>query len=253
MTRRPLLPAFFAALLLGAAMPAAAQDTGQERAQRYATCLGLAESASAFAYNEARLWREEGEDWRARHCGGLALLLLDRPGEAAPWLSEARRLAGRAGEEPAVRAALAALEGQAWALAGETDKALEAQGVALTLAPNQADYRVDRAFTLAGTGENWAALDDLNAAHDLAPGRADILALRASLYRRLEVPELALENAEEALGLAPDLPEGLLERALAAGALGDLAQARADLDRLLTVAPDSAAAAEAERFLREIN
>jgi len=53
--------------------------------------------------------------------------------------------------------------------------------------------------------------------------------------------------------LSPGLPEGLLERALAAGALGDLESAEADLQALLRTAPDSPAAAEARRFLKQLN
>jgi len=250
MKRRPPFPALLP-LVLALIWPAAA---GAQEESRYAKCLELAESASAFAFNEARLWREEAQDdWRADHCGGLALLLLDRPAEAAPWLAEARIGAGQAGEAPELRGALAALEGQAWSLAGEEEKALEAQDQAIFFDPTKSEYHVDRAFTRSAEEDYWGALDDLNRAHELAPGEAEILALRASLYRRLEVPELALENAEEALLLSPGLPEGLLERALAAGALGDLESAEADLQALLRTAPDSPAAAEARRFLKQLN
>jgi tetratricopeptide (TPR) repeat protein len=254
MDRRPPLAALF---LLTLALAFATAFSGPAQAQeksRYARCLELAKSAREFAFNEARLWREEdGDDWRADHCGGLALLLLDRPAEAAPWLAEARIGAGRAGEAPELRGTLAALEGQAWSLAGEEEKALEAQDEAIFLDPGKAEYYVDRAFTRSAQEDFWEALDDLNRAHELAPDAADVLALRASLYRRLEVPELALENAEEALTLSPNLPEGLLERALAEGALGNLDAARADLETLLRQAPDSPAAAQARRFLEQLN
>ncbi|MEJ1993792.1 MAG: tetratricopeptide repeat protein [Limibacillus sp.] len=254
MDRRPPLAALF---LLTLALAFATAFSGPAQAQeksRYARCLELAESAREFAFNEARLWREEdGDDWRADHCGGLALLLLDRPAEAAPWLAEARIGAGRAGEAPELRGTLAALEGQAWSLAGEEEKALEAQDEAIFLDPGKAEYYVDRAFSRSAQEDFWEALDDLNRAHELAPDAADVLALRASLYRRLEVPELALENAEEALTLSPNLPEGLLERALAEGALGNLDAARADLETLLRQAPDSPAAAQARRFLEQLN
>lgn len=258
MDRRPPLAApFMPTLALACALAFALAFGGPAQAQeksRYARCLELAESAREFAFNEARLWREEdGDDWRADHCGGLALLLLDRPAEAASWLAEARIGAGRAGEAPELRGALAALEGQAWFLAGDEDKALEAQNKAIFFEPQKADYYVDRAFTRSAQEDYWGALDDLNRAHELAPNAADVLALRASLYRRLEVPELALENAEEALTLSPNLPEGLLERALAEGALGNLEAARRDLEALLRQAPDSPAAAQARRFLEQLN
>ncbi|MEJ2014460.1 MAG: tetratricopeptide repeat protein [Limibacillus sp.] len=254
MDRRPPLAALFL-LTLALAFALALSGTAQaQEKSRYARCLEMAESAREFAFNEARLWREEdGDDWRADHCGGLALLLLDRPAEAAPWLAEARIGAGRAGEAPELRGTLAALEGQAWSLAGEEEKALEAQDEAIFLDPGKAEYYVDRAFTRSAQEDFWEALDDLNRAHELAPDAADVLALRASLYRRLEVPELALENAEEALTLSPNLPEGLLERALAEGALGNLDAARADLETLLRQAPDSPAAAQARRFLEQLN
>jgi tetratricopeptide (TPR) repeat protein len=239
-----------AGLLLLASAASAQQREGVEL-KRYQTCLELTSGAAEFAYNEGKVWREEGGGWRADHCAGLSLMLLDRPAEAGPLLERAR--GESKGEETATRAALAALEGQAWFLAGETEKALMAQDFAVGLAPREPEYLVDRAYSLTAREDYWAALDDLNRAHELAPERADILALRASLYRRLEVPELALENAEEALALNPAQPEALLERALLKGAAGDIWAARRDLEQILTRAPDSGAAAQARQLLEQMN
>lgn len=241
-----LFPAF---LLLASA--ASAQQREAVELRRYQTCLALTSDAAEFAYNEGKVWRGEGGGWRADHCAGLALMLLQRPAEAAPLLERAR--GESIGEEAGTRAALAALEGQAWFLAGETEKALMAQDFAVGVAPGEPEYLIDRAYSLTAREDYWSALDDLNRAHELAPKRADVLALRASLYRRLEVPELALENAEEALMLEPAQPEALLERALLKGAEGDIWSARRDLEQILTRAPESGAAAEARRLINQMD
>jgi tetratricopeptide (TPR) repeat protein len=245
--RKLILAALPLLLLAGGAF--AQQREGLEL-KRYQTCLELTAGAPEFAFNEGKLWREEGGGWRADHCAGLALMLLQKPYEAAPLLERARNES--MGEEAEVRAAIAALEGQAWSLAGDNGKALAAQDLAVSLNPREPEYLIDRAYSLTAEEELWTALDDLNRAHELAPDRAGILALRASLYRRLEVPELALENAEEALSLNPDLPEALLERAILKGSEGDIWAARQDLERILARSPESGAAAEAERILRQL-
>ena len=179
------------------------------------------------------------------------MLLLDRPAEAAPLLASATK--GSAGEPAEARAAIAALEGQAWYLAGDNERALTAQDLAAGLDAGRADYLIDRAFTLTAMEDYWTALDDLNRAHDLAPGNPAVLTLRASLYRRLEVPELALENAGEALALEPGQPDALLELALAKGALGDIEGALADIERLLKTAPESEAAQKARTLVDRLD
>ncbi|KAF0118585.1 MAG: TPR repeat-containing protein [Rhodospirillaceae bacterium] len=94
------------------------------------------------------------------------------------------------------RAGLLAQAGQAWLLAGKTERAFAVLTAALKLAPTDPKLYVDRAQILADARNYWEAIDDLNAALDLAPGLVEALVFRASAYRFVEAFDLAWQDVE---------------------------------------------------------
>lgn len=243
--RRPVLAAALAVLAASPAMPGASAAAEVDEARRYQHCLELVQTDPKAALADARKWQGAGGGRPSRHCRGLALIASGKPAEGATRLEE---LAGEMeSEKPRLRADLLHQIGQAWFMAGQAERAVEALSAGLSLAPEDAEMLIDRALALGGLAKYWEAIDDLNKALDLEPDRADALTYRAAAYRFVETLELAETDVERALALAPDYPEALFERGIIRRLSGDVAGARADWLRILQLAPD-APIAEAARI-----
>lgn len=223
--------------------------TPDRQAARYADCLSKARISPPTGLAQARAWKSAGGGAPARHCEATALFAAGQFAEAGAALEALAGDLGKSEGESRLRANALGQAGQAWLLAGETEKARAAVTAALDIAPQNVELLIDRAVIQAGAGRYWEAIDDLNRAIELAPARADAYAFRASAYRRLSSPELAVADADQALALDPDNAEGLLERGHLYRMQGDEVAARAAWQRLLRVAPDSPAADAARRNL----
>src|SRR5690606_24449249 len=73
---------------------------------------------------------------------------------------------------------------------------------------------------------------------------------RANAYRHLNSLDLALEDANRAVALSQRAPEALLERATIKSLRKDAAGARADLQSIIKLAPNSIQAKEAAKRLK---
>jgi tetratricopeptide (TPR) repeat protein len=237
------------AALLAIATPALAEEslTPAENEQQYAACMALVSQDPASALESAVAWEREGGGDGALHCQARALIGLSRYEDGALLL---QRIAEAM---PQVKAPIAAevfaQSGYAWLLAGKEELALHAFNEGLKLAPQSVDLLVDRANLYGQTGMFFEALDDLNAAIDLAPSRPDIYVFRASVYIDMEELDLAADNLDKAIDLAPNFPEALLQRGRLRSTRGDAVNARADLLRVLEMAPGTAFAEAAQRQL----
>ena len=225
-----------------------------DHAAEYAACMALVETDAEEAFETALAWEAMGGGNAARHCAAVALIGLGHFREAADRLEALAEALGRS--RPDLRAGALAQAGQAWLLAGETERAYAAQTTALSLEPDNLELLIDRSITLAKATNYRAAVDDLNRAARMAPERPDILVLRASAQRYLDFPATALADVERALSLDPDHAEGLLERGNLRRLMGDPDGARADWLRVLALAADSrageAARANLEKFDVEV-
>jgi tetratricopeptide (TPR) repeat protein len=233
--------------LLVAAPPIAAEQlepfpglaTSTEETSRYQRCVTAAEKNPAEGFEEAMAWRDGGGGHAARHCVAMALFYLGQPAAAAVRLEE---LAERARAVPPVlRARVLAQAGSLWRLSGDIERSHAALTTAIQAVPDQPDLYVDRATSLAAAKNYWEAIDDLNKAIDLEPRYGIAFAFRAAAYRFVDSLDLAADDAEQAVRLAPDLPEGWLERGILRRLRGDVAGARSDWLRVLTLDPDGAA------------
>ncbi len=225
-------------------VPAAAQRlrptpdlaTTPEEVVRYQQCLKDAEKNPSDTFENAMAWRDTSGSNAAKHCVAVALFYLDQPAEAANRLEE---MAIDMRAAPAdLRARILSQAGTAWSEAGDLERANAAITSAIDISPNLPDLYVDRAAVLAQAQNYWEAIDDLNKALELQPGYGMALAFRAAAYRYVDSLSLALQDAEEAIRVAPELPEGWLERGIIRRLKGDIKGARADWLRVLVLDPD---------------
>jgi len=245
MPYRTFILAFFGLLL--AAAPATAQRfkpepdlaTSYEDMQRYQQCLQLAEKKPADGFEAAMQWRDTSGSNAAKQCVAVALFYLDEPEEAASRLEELALDMKAA--RPELRARILSQAGTAWSVANEPERANAAITTAIQLAPKLPDLYVDRSMVLAQAKNYWEAIDDLNKALDLQPGYGIALAFRAAAYRYVDSLELAQQDADEAVRVAPDIPEGWLERGIIRRLKGNLKGARADWLQVLVLDPEGAA------------
>lgn len=247
-----LLTALWSALALA---PAAAQKQQSSAPPRiddatnsalYAECLALARTKPEEALERAAAWEKTGGGDGAKHCAAIALLSDGRYAEAAVRLEALAAAASRA----SLRAELHAQAGQAWLIAGQPEKALAAQTLALETGGPRLEYLLDRAVTQASLGHYFDAIDDLTAVLDADPERTEALVMRATAWRKLRHHDLAADDVGRALVLAPDDADALLERGILRLLRGDRTGAVADWRAVVEKAPESIAAQSARENLR---
>ena len=211
--------------------------------------MSLARSNPKRALAMADSWGKQGGGLGARHCAALALFESGQQADAAARFEAIEHDMGK--ERPGLRAELLGQAGQAWAAAGQPEKAVAAQSRALELKAEDADLWLDRGLSYAML-QDWAhAIADFDRALALRANDVEILVLRAAARRSAGDPARARADAELALKIAPDNTEALLERGFARLAQGDAAGARADFTRVVSlVPPDSQAGRRAAAGLQ---
>jgi tetratricopeptide (TPR) repeat protein len=218
---------------------AASPSRPELEAEHYQRCMSLARKDPAKGWEEGLAWHDVGGGHPAEHCAAVALIGLKQYGEAGARLE---KLAGEMAKAPThLQAQVLDQAGQAWLLAGETDRAKAVLERAIAILPDDPDLRIDHAEALAaGSGYNQA-VTELDKALTLDPRRADALLYRASARRQLGQLDLAAKDIEASLKLAPDAPDALLESGNIRRLAGDPAGARKAWMQVLALAPDSPA------------
>lgn len=229
------------------ALPAAAQHlkpmpdlaSTPDEIQRYQECLKTAEKTPEQGFEAAMQWRDTSGSNAAKQCVAVAMFYMGEPDEAADRLEQLA--VSMKAAPPELRARLLSQAGTAWSVAGNLERANAAITTAIQMAPSLADLYVDRSMVLAQAKNYWEAIDDLNKALDIQPGYGIALAFRAAAYRYVDSLDLAEQDANEAVRVAPEIPEGWLERGIIRRLKGDLNGARADWLQVLVRDPDGAA------------
>lgn len=224
-----------------------------------AGCLGTLEEDPARAHAMAQIRRSEttGADRvLANHCLGTAAAALELWDDARTAFTAAREETPEG--EPRARARFAALAGAAALGGGDAEGALPL----LTLAESDAQTAKsplleaiaasDRARALVALGRAGQALAALENSTALAPDRAEGWLLKATLLRRLERLPEAQTAIERAAGLAATNPEIALEAGVIAVLAGRDDAARKSWQSVITLAPDSPAAATAKDYLAQL-
>lgn len=237
-----------------AAAPAWSQTAMTEAERQYKACLTLVRQKPGDAFESAMSWRDQGGGLPARHCAALALIELKQYAVAADRLDQL-------GEEASInqknRKELAPdlfdQAGNAWILAGEGRKAVASLDAAIKMAPDVADYWVDRARAYQLDGRTDKAMADLDRALSLDPQRDDTYAYRASARRQSGDAKGAMDDVETALALNGRNAEAHLERGHLRFAAGDFVGARDDFIQTALIAPGSPAADDAQAALEAMD
>jgi tetratricopeptide (TPR) repeat protein len=203
----------------------------------YEHCLAMLGPDPSGAHDFADAWVATGGGDGAEHCLGLADIALGDPDSGASRLDT---LARNSKAPASARASVFGQAAQAWMMAGQPDRALAADTLALSMTPDDADLLIDRSIA-EGTLEQYAAAtDDLTRALELDPKRADALVLRAAAWRHMDKLDMAQDDIDRAFALDPEDPDALLERGILRQRHGDRAGARRDWERAVQLSPDTA-------------
>jgi tetratricopeptide (TPR) repeat protein len=222
-----------------------------DHSAQYQSCMALVARSPMEASESARTWAERGGGIPARHCLARALVMMNKPQEAA---EELERLVKTLPENQKTLAPdLMGQAALAWVEVGDLQRAFALQSEALKRRPGDIDLLTDRAITLGQSGHYWEAIDDLNLVLQRAPRRVDALVYRATAYRYVDELGLGLEDAEKAVGLDPRSLSALLERGIQRRLKGDDAGARSDWMALLRIAPNAAESDAARANLEKLD
>lgn len=203
---------------------------------KYDQCLAMVADDPSGALAFADGWAQDGGGDGAAHCRALATAALGDPASAASLLDA---LARDSHGPVAARASIAGQAAQAWAMAGQPERAFDSADLALDLYGDDPDLLVEHATAAVRLGRDAVAIADLDRALALDPNRAEAWSLRASAHRDAGAFDEAARDVEAALRLDPDDADALLERGLLRQHAGDLDGARADWERTMSLSPDS--------------
>lgn len=230
---------FAVAVLLAIQAAAMASAAEPPEAQRYAACMDLARRNPERGWESALAWGSLGGGEPARHCGAVALIGLGHYEEAATRLEQ---LAKDSRGEPTLRAAMLGQAARAWMRAKQLERAQGTLDGAVTLAPDDADLRIDRAMLRAERRDFAGAVADLDHVLQRTPRRVDALVLRAAARRNSNDTPGAERDVRAALEVEPNNLDALLESGILHAQQGNRGRARQDWRRILELAPDSAVA-----------
>ncbi len=257
MLSRMILRALFVLPLiaLGTA-PALGAEMSRDAAHYQRCILQVAQNPSA-ALEAAQSWEAQDGGGPAGHCEALALLALQRPGDAATRLEA---LAIAPGDyDGALRADLYAQAGNAWLIAQKPDKAIDDLTSAIGRASDAqitaaklALYYCDRARAHLLRNERVEARSDLDHSIALSP-TALALTLHARVLREARDGRGATADLSRALSLEPNFAEAILERGRLAAMNGDAKAARADFLKVVMMKKDSDIADAARQEIQALD
>jgi tetratricopeptide (TPR) repeat protein len=241
-------------ILLPLLLLIAAADAGDQ--QRYNQCLATIKTAPDTALTMATGWRAEGGGVPAIHCQALALLEQGNASRAAGLLDSAAEALGPQNKSNGFAGAMWAQSGNAWLLAGDSDRAIARLTTALGLLPATGDARanvlIDRARAYADKKTWDKSISDLNSAATLSPSNADIFLLRATAKRRSGDLAGARTDIQVAGALAPGNIDILVERGISNAQSQQLDAALGDWRKVMALAPGSDQAKIAKGYVSQL-
>jgi tetratricopeptide (TPR) repeat protein len=163
----------------------------------------------AFARRWASILRQAGEEapaaecakWAARLADGVAAYDADRFEAAIAMFTTILEYPAL---EPALRPAALDWRGHVHYLTDHYDQAITDLSEAIRLAPQVAEYWVDRGAANLAKLEFAAALADFNCAIALDPDHAEAIANRGETYRRMGQFDRALADLDRSIVLEPE-------------------------------------------------
>lgn len=236
--------AFMLALAAVQATPAApiASDRG---------CAVLVKSDPEQALGAANAWRLNGGGLAARQCIGLAYVALERWAPGAEVFTLAAQEADGARDPRG--ADLWVQAGNSWLAAGEAVKARAALDNALkaiTLAAElRGEVHLDRARAGVAIGDISGARADIDKGLALVPADPFGWYLSAALALKQRDMVRAVKDIDQAVEMAPDDADILLQAGTIAGTAGDIPAAKSFYARAAKAAPASDAGKAAQAAL----
>jgi regulator of sirC expression with transglutaminase-like and TPR domain len=212
----------------------------------YERCLTMLGTDPTGADAFADAWEATGGGEGAMHCHALAEIAIGNPQTGADMLE---KLANASRAPSLARASVYGQAVQAWLMADDPARAYAAATLALTLAPNDPGYLIDRSVAAATMERYLDAIADLNSALKIDPRRAEALVFRAAAWRHENRLDLAMADIERAVSIEPNNAEALLERGILRERTGNREGARADWESAIALAPGTATADLAQQNL----
>lgn len=193
----------------------------------YEACLNRIDRNPEAGREAAAEWARFGGGLPAQICEALALSALGAHGAAASALDRAAATAP--GARPEDRAEMLVLAAQFWRTARQGAQAEASADAALTLVRGHGGALRMRGLARLDAESYGAAAADLSAAARSFPDDPGLWTARAAARAGMFDHRGALQDANRALALAPDLAEARLQKGLAEVALGDKPAARESL------------------------
>lgn len=238
--------------LLALALAPTAAPAAPMEITRVEDCAPAVAADPSAAREQAAIWYRLGGGTAARLCEAQALEALGADATAAQLLTGLGQNTNRA-MLPDLRASVFEDAARLWTRAGRPDLARETLASADRVTAATPDRLLLRARAEAADDAWPAAEATLRALLTQQPDNALALALHAAALRRAGDPAAALTEAQQALTLAPDLPEAMFETAAALAQTGRKPEADALWLRLIETHPDSDLAPLARRNLQNIS
>jgi len=225
-------------------------DISRDVEARFNACVAKIDTDPDTAFEDAMVWRDNGGGVPARHCAALALIELGHAGEAARRMETLAADPGAGGVRE--RAQLLAQAGNAWILEGAPNFAAESFTLALEMITDdplgdamRPGLLTDRARAWLLSGSHDKAREDATAALGFGDS-IDALLVRAAALRAVNSLRNALTDIERVLKLDPNNAAAYLERGLIHAQTGEIEVAKQDWVQAALLNKDGPIAREAQ-------
>lgn len=218
----------------------------------FARCTATVSDDPDGARDYAEDWLNHGGGLEAQQCEALARIELGDVATAAASLDRLAHVPGwpvgdsaHAGMQPDTpqslrrRAAVAEQAARAWQADDSPKQAFDSATYGLMLEPDDVPLRLVYARVAVELDQPQRAIDTLTPLPSVPAERDEALVARAAAWRRMGRIEQAMTDINAALKDMPRNGAALLERGILYQREGQMAQARADWQDVVTLAPDS--------------
>ncbi|ARW16953.1 hypothetical protein S101446_01834 [Komagataeibacter europaeus] len=228
---------------------------GHDEAWSFAHCTATVSDDPDGARDYAEDWLGHGGGLEAEQCEALARIELGDVATAAASLDRLAHVPGwpvgdtppahDAGTQPDTpqslrrRAAVAEQAARAWQADDSPKQAFDSAAYGLTLEPGDVPLRLVYARVAVELDQPQRAIDILTPLPSVPAERDEALVARAAAWRRMGRIGQAMTDINAALKDMPRNGAALLERGILYQREGQMAQARADWQDVVTLAPDS--------------
>ncbi|GBQ65302.1 tetratricopeptide repeat family protein [Komagataeibacter intermedius NRIC 0521] len=238
--------------------PAAPPEPGHADAPReawsFARCTTTLSDDPDGARDYAEDWLAHGGGLEAQQCEALARMELGDVATAAASLDRLSHVSGWPMGDSVMpnaaaqadtpqslrrRAAVAEQAARAWQADDSPKQAFDSATYGLTLEPGDVPLRLVYARVAVELDQPQRAIDTLTPLPPVPVERDEALIARAAAWRRMGRIEQAMTDINAALKDMPRNGAALLERGILYQREGQMAQARADWQDVVTLSPDS--------------